>query len=109
MVIPSTAHAAFDKAAAYFGIEPVRVPVGADMRADVAATADAITDRTVVVVGSAPSYPHGVIDPIEELGGAGRRPRRRLPHRRLPGRLRAAVGASGWAATCRRSTSPCPA
>ena len=67
MVVPSTAHAAFDKAAAYFGIELVRVPVGADMRADVAATADAITDRTVVVVGSAPSYPHGVIDPIEEL------------------------------------------
>jgi sphinganine-1-phosphate aldolase len=67
MVIPSTAHAAFMKAASYFGIEPVRVPVGADMRADVAATADAITDRTVVVVGSAPSYPHGAIDPIEEL------------------------------------------
>jgi sphinganine-1-phosphate aldolase len=67
MVIPSTAHAAFMKAAWYFGIEPVRVPVGADMRADVAATADAITDRTVVVVGSAPGYPHGVIDPIEEL------------------------------------------
>ena len=74
MVVPSTAHAAFDKAAAYFGIEPVRVPVGADLRADVAATADAITDRTVVVVGSAPSYPHGVIDPIEELAelAAGR-------------------------------------
>jgi len=67
MVIPSTAHAAFMKAAAYFGIDPVRVPVGADMRADVAATADAITDRTIVVVGSAPSYPHGVIDPIQAL------------------------------------------
>jgi sphinganine-1-phosphate aldolase len=67
MVIPTTAHAAFMKAAAFFGIEPVRVPVDADMRADVAATAEAITDRTVVVVGSAPTYPHGVIDPIEEL------------------------------------------
>ena len=74
MVIPSTAHAAFMKAAAYFGIEPVRVPVGADMRADVAATADAMTDRTVVVVGSAPSYPHGVIDPPPQLAAlaAGR-------------------------------------
>jgi sphinganine-1-phosphate aldolase len=67
IVIPTTAHAAFMKAAAYFRIDPVRVPVGADMRADVAATAEAITDRTVVVVGSAPSYPHGVIDPIEQL------------------------------------------
>ena len=67
LVVPTTGHAAFAKAAQYFGIELVRVPVGADQRADVAATADAITDRTVVVVGSTPSYPHGVIDPISEL------------------------------------------
>jgi sphinganine-1-phosphate aldolase len=73
MVIPTTAHAAFMKAAAYFGIEPVRVPVGADQRADVAATAEAITDRTIVVVGSAPSYPHGLIDPIEELAALAAR------------------------------------
>ena len=57
-----------------------------------AATAAAITDRTVVVVGSAPAFPHGVIDPIEELSELAREPRRRLPHRRLPRRLRAAVG-----------------
>jgi sphinganine-1-phosphate aldolase len=67
MVVPTTAHAAFDKAAEYLGIRMVHVPVGKDFRADVQATREAITRDTVVVVGSAPSFPHGVIDPIEEL------------------------------------------
>jgi sphinganine-1-phosphate aldolase len=67
MVLPDTAHAAFHKAAHYFGVEAVTVPVGADWRADVDAMADALTPRTVLVVGSAPSYPQGVIDPIPEL------------------------------------------
>jgi glutamate/tyrosine decarboxylase-like PLP-dependent enzyme len=70
MVIADSAHAAFDKAAESFGIEAVKVPVGPDSRADVAAMAAAITDDTIVVVGSAPGYPHGLIDPIEELAAA---------------------------------------
>lgn len=72
MVLPVTAHAAFDKAAHCLGVEAVKVPVGPDMRADVDAAADAIGDRTVLVVGSAPSYPHGVIDPIEGLSELAR-------------------------------------
>lgn len=67
MVVPQTAHAAFDKAAEYFGIQLVRVPVDDGLRADPAAAAAAITRRTIVVVGSAPSFPHGIIDPIPEL------------------------------------------
>jgi glutamate/tyrosine decarboxylase-like PLP-dependent enzyme len=67
IVAPTTAHVAFDKAAQYFGLRMVRVPVGADYRADVEATRRAMTRNTVVVVGSAPTFPHGVIDPIEEL------------------------------------------
>ncbi len=67
MVIPDSAHVAFDKAAHYLGIRQVRVPVGDDYRADVAAMEAAITRRTVVVAGSAPGFPHGVIDPIAEL------------------------------------------
>lgn len=67
MVRPTTAHAAFDKAADYFGIKNVRVAIGDDFRADVKAIKAAITDNTVVVAGSAPQFPHGVIDPIEEL------------------------------------------
>ena len=67
VVAPATAHVAFDKAAQYFGIKLVRVPVGADHRADVAAMRRAVTRRTVALVGSAPTFPHGVIDPIEDL------------------------------------------
>jgi glutamate/tyrosine decarboxylase-like PLP-dependent enzyme len=67
MIVPVTAHAAFDKAAQYFNIKIVRVPVDADYRADVAAVRRAVTRNTVVIVGSAPSFPHGMIDPIEDL------------------------------------------
>jgi glutamate/tyrosine decarboxylase-like PLP-dependent enzyme len=67
VVAPATVHVAFDKAAQYFGIRLVRVPVGPDHRADVAAMARAVTRRTVALVGSAPTFPHGVIDPIEDL------------------------------------------
>ena len=67
IVLSDTAHAAFHKAAHYFGLDAVIVPVGPDYRCDVDATADALSDRTVLVVGSAPQYPHGVIDPIPEL------------------------------------------
>ena len=72
MIVPTTAHAAFDKAAQYFCIDIIRIPVGDDFRADVAATEKAITDNTIVIVGSAPQFPHGVIDPIEELSELAR-------------------------------------
>jgi glutamate/tyrosine decarboxylase-like PLP-dependent enzyme len=68
MVLPTTAHAAFEKAAHYFGVRSVRVPVRGDFRADPAAMAAAVGEDTVLLVGSAPAYPQGVIDPIGELG-----------------------------------------
>ncbi|MCB0961959.1 MAG: aspartate aminotransferase family protein, partial [Acidimicrobiales bacterium] len=67
LLTPTTAHPAFAKAAKYLGLEQVLVPVGDDGRADVAAMEAAVTDRTALVVGSAPCYPFGVIDPIEAL------------------------------------------
>lgn len=67
LVVPETAHAAFDKAAQYFNIELVKVPVQADCRADVAEMRHAVNRRTIAIVGSAPCFPHGVIDPIAEL------------------------------------------
>jgi glutamate/tyrosine decarboxylase-like PLP-dependent enzyme len=67
MVVPRSAHPAFAKACAYFGIERRPVPLRENYRADVAAAADLITDDTVLVVGSAPNYPFGVVDPIPEL------------------------------------------
>ena len=72
MVLPTSAHAAFAKAAHYFGVQAVRVPVAEDWRADVEAMADAITPNTVLVVGSAPSFPQGVVDPIPALAGLAR-------------------------------------
>ncbi len=69
MVLPRTAHAAFHKAAAYLGVRPVVVEFDpATFRADPAEVAAAITDRTILLVASAPCYSHGVIDPIHELG-----------------------------------------
>lgn len=67
MVIPSSVHAAFLKAASYFDVKPIRVPVASDFRADVAAMAKAVNKNTILLVGSAPCYPYGVVDPIEEL------------------------------------------
>jgi len=73
MVLPSTAHPAFEKAADYFGVQPVHVPVGEDFRAQVDLMEAAITSNTILMVGSAPSYPQGVVDPIAELAAVARR------------------------------------
>ena len=67
VVLPTSAHAAFEKGAHYFGLENRRIPVRDDWRADVDAMAAAIDDETVLVVGSAPQYPQGVIDPVAEI------------------------------------------
>ncbi|MET0903431.1 MAG: aminotransferase class V-fold PLP-dependent enzyme [Acidimicrobiales bacterium] len=67
MVVPASAHAAFHKAAHYFGIRLHKVPVRDDWRADVDAMAQAVGPNTVLLVGSAPQYPQGVIDPIPDL------------------------------------------
>jgi len=67
MVLPTTAHAAFEKAAYYFDVKSVRVPVRDDFRADPAAMAAQMTPDTVLLVGSAPAYPQGVIDPIGDI------------------------------------------
>ncbi len=67
VVAGQSAHAAFTKAADYFDVDLVRVPVGPDYRVSAQAVAAACTDDTIMVVGSAPSYPHGVIDPIADI------------------------------------------
>jgi glutamate/tyrosine decarboxylase-like PLP-dependent enzyme len=67
MVLPASAHPAFDKAAHYFGVKAIRAPIRSDYRADVDAMEKAITPNTILMVGSAPSYPHGVVDPIRDL------------------------------------------
>ena len=88
MVLPTTAHAAFHKAAHWLGVEPVFVDVDpVTKRADPEAMAAAIDERTVLVVASAPSYAHGVIDPVEPIAAAAAAAGRPVPRRRLHRRL----------------------
>jgi len=69
IILPITAHAAFHKAAHYLNMKVVTVPVDPEtFRADVDQVRKAITSNTILLVGSAPSYAHGVVDPIRELG-----------------------------------------
>lgn len=71
VVLPTSAHAAFEKACYYFGLESRRITVDAEWRADVTAMSAAIDSNTVLLVGSAPQYPQGVIDPISEIAALG--------------------------------------
>ncbi|SHG79132.1 pyridoxal phosphate-dependent decarboxylase family protein [Ferrimonas marina] len=68
IVLPVTAHAAFFKACQYFDLTPVTVEVDDNFRAIPEKMDAAITDNTILMVGSAPSYAHGAIDPIEAMG-----------------------------------------
>ena len=73
VVLPTSAHAAFEKGCDYFGVEARRVAVGDDWRAVPEAMEAACDDETVLVVGSAPQYPQGVIDPIPALAAIAAR------------------------------------
>ena len=69
LIIPETAHAAFYKAAEYFHMELVVVPVRAEMgyRVDARDVARCVTSKTAMIVGSAPNFPHGIVDDIQGL------------------------------------------
>lgn len=67
MIVPISIHPAFDKAAHYFDVKIVKAPLDADFRVDVEAVKKLINPNTILIVGSAPQYPQGVIDPIEDL------------------------------------------
>lgn len=73
MIVPVTAHAAFDKAAQYFGIKKRTIAVDANFQVRVDLVRKAINKNTIVIVGSAPTFPHGVVDPIEELSELARK------------------------------------
>ena len=72
IVLPYSAHPAFTKAASLMDLELRRVPVAANYRADVAAMARAIDAETMMLVGSAPCFSYGTIDPIAALGQLAR-------------------------------------
>ncbi len=67
MIVAESAHAAFHKGAHLFGITLHKAPVDDDWRADVDAMAGLVNDNTVLIVGSAPQYPQGVIDDIPAI------------------------------------------
>lgn len=88
VVLPVTAHPAFRKACHYLGLTPVTVPVDpGTLRAVPSAFADAIGPDTALVVASAPSYPHGVVDPVPEIAALA-------AERGVPCHVDACVG--GW-------------
>ena len=68
IVAPYSAHPAFDKASIMMNLELRRIPVGKDLLADVSAMAAACDENTMMLVGSAPCFPYGLIDPISALG-----------------------------------------
>jgi glutamate/tyrosine decarboxylase-like PLP-dependent enzyme len=67
IIVPASAHAAFYKAGQYFDVKIVRAPLDKDFRADVNAVRKRINWKTIAIVASAPCYPYGVIDPVQEL------------------------------------------
>uniref|UniRef100_A0A669E2Z6 sphinganine-1-phosphate aldolase n=1 Tax=Oreochromis niloticus TaxID=8128 RepID=A0A669E2Z6_ORENI len=68
ILAPVSVHAAFDKAAHYFGMKLVHIPLDKKtMKVDVKAMRRAISKNTAMLVCSAPQFPHGIIDPIEEV------------------------------------------
>jgi sphinganine-1-phosphate aldolase len=73
LLLPVSAHPAFDKAAHLFGLESRRVELAGDHRADVERMAAQMTEDVIMMAGSAPAYPHGVFDPIERLAALAHR------------------------------------
>uniref|UniRef100_A0A8C4EFP8 sphinganine-1-phosphate aldolase n=1 Tax=Dicentrarchus labrax TaxID=13489 RepID=A0A8C4EFP8_DICLA len=68
ILAPVSVHAAFDKAAHYFGMKLVHIPLDEKtMKVDVKAMKRAISKNTAMLVCSAPQFPHGIMDPVEEV------------------------------------------
>ncbi|XP_067672506.1 sphingosine-1-phosphate lyase 1-like [Haliotis asinina] len=73
IIVPVTAHAAFDKAAHLLHMKITHIPVDPETKkANVKAMKRAISRNTVMLVASAPGFPHGVIDPVEEIAALGK-------------------------------------
>jgi sphinganine-1-phosphate aldolase len=74
IIIPETAHPCFHKAGHYLNVKVVTVPVDKEsFRVDPKDMEAAISPNTILLVGSAPSYAHGVMDPIEEIAAIAKK------------------------------------
>ena len=85
MIMPTTAHVAWFKASEYFGVKIRLVPLKRDFTPDLRKLKRMINRNTVMILGSAPEYPHGMIDPIEAMGEIARK-------RNIPLHVDACVG-----------------
>ncbi|MEK7256618.1 MAG: aspartate aminotransferase family protein [Bacteroidota bacterium] len=85
IVAPATIHPAFDKAAHLFGLRIRKAPVDEGQRAIPAEMERLINENTILIAASAPSYPNGILDPIEEIGQIASR-------RNLPFHVDACIG-----------------
>ncbi len=72
IVLPVSAHPAFMKAFHYFNVDFIPVELGSDYRANPIAMRAAVNKDTIMIVGSAPSYPHGLLDPIADIAAIAR-------------------------------------
>jgi sphinganine-1-phosphate aldolase len=67
IVAPVTIHPCFEKGGHFFDVEVRHCKVDENFRADVEDMRRLIDSNTILLVGSAPQYAHGVVDPIEEI------------------------------------------
>ncbi|KAJ3379471.1 hypothetical protein HDU84_006627 [Entophlyctis sp. JEL0112] len=68
MVMPETIHTAVDKGASYFGVKLIHIPINpVTGQVDLVKLERAINRNTIMIAGSSPNFPHGIIDPIPEL------------------------------------------
>lgn len=68
VIVPITAHAAFDKGCQTYGLKLVKVGLDSDYKVNISKVKSSINKNTVCLVGSATNFPHGIIDDIQELG-----------------------------------------
>lgn len=73
MILPETAHVAWFKASEYFGVKTKLLPIGRHHKPDLTKLPKLINANTIMVLGSAPEYPFGLVDPIEEMAEIARK------------------------------------
>lgn len=65
VIMSSTGHPGINKGCHYVGLNVVEIPVDKDKKMSIKHLKRSISSKTVLVVASAPQYPHGVVDNIE--------------------------------------------
>jgi len=73
ILLPHTTYPVFNKAAHALGIKVVQVTSSVNYAADLAALESAVTPNTIMLVGAAPPFPYGVVDPLEDMSALAER------------------------------------